>query len=136
MSWPPFDLDVSGLVWISVGSVTIRNCVPQTYSEWMAGQAGLPQRHPDPREVGTGWMLCGYLLGIVAIFAGVATMAVSPSRSIDIFGGALVIGGLGFTAWATGGTGFFKMFLGVLLIAVLVGGVIELLDVHLLATTP
>ena len=76
-----------------------------------------------------------FLLGVVAIFAGVATMAASSIRSIDIFGGALVLGGLGSTAWATGDKSFFKMFIGVLLMSTLIGGVVELLDVHLLVGT-
>ena len=76
-----------------------------------------------------------FLLGVVAIFAGVATMAASSIRSIDIFGGALVLGGLGSTAWATGDKSFFKMFIGVLLVSTLIGGVVELLDVHLLVGT-
>ena len=100
----------------------------------MAGHAGLPRRYPAPREVGMGWMTCAYLLGIVAIIAGVATMVDSSIRSIDIVEGALVIGGLGSAAWATGGMSFFKMFIGVLLMTVLVGGVVEVLDLHLLAS--
>ena len=76
-----------------------------------------------------------FLLGVVAIFAGVATMAASSIRSIDIFGGALVLGGLGSTAWATGDKSLFKMFIGVLLMTTLIGGVVELLDVDLLAST-
>jgi hypothetical protein len=101
----------------------------------MAGHAGLPQRYRAPREVGMGWMACVYLLGLVAIIAGVATMVDSSIRSIDIFGGALVLGGLASTAWATGEKSFFKMFIGVLLMSTLIGGVVELLDVHLLVGT-
>ena len=101
----------------------------------MAGHAGLPRRYPAPREVGMGWMTCAYLLGIVAIIAGVATMVDSSIRSIDIFGGALVLGGLGAAAWATGDKSFFKMFIGALLMSTLIGGVVELLDVHLLVGT-
>jgi hypothetical protein len=68
-----------------------------------------------------------YLLGVVAIFAGVATMVVSSSRLIDIFGGAVVLGGLGATAWvASGGMIVFRRFIGALLVSVLIGGVIEL----------
>ena len=63
-----------------------------------------------------------YLLGFVAIFAGVATMVVSASRPIDIFGGAVVVGGLGAAAWAAGGVSFLKMYIGALLIAALIGG--------------
>ena len=82
-----------------------------------------------------GWSLCAYLLGIVAIFAGVATMEDSSIRSIDIFGGALVLGGLGSTVWATGEKSFFRLFVGALLMTTLIGGVVELLDVDLLAST-
>jgi hypothetical protein len=66
-----------------------------------------------------------YLLGLVAIFAGLATMEFSSSRLIDIFGGAAVIGGLGATAW-TSGPGLFRAFIGVLLITVLIGGALLL----------
>jgi hypothetical protein len=66
-----------------------------------------------------------YLLGLVAIFAGLATAEFSPSRLIDILGGAAVVGGLGSAAWATGGI-LFKMFIGALLITVLIGGVLVL----------
>jgi len=100
----------------------------------MAGQAGLPQRHSARREVGIGWGLGVYLLGIVAIFAGLATMEDSSIRSIDIFGGALVIGGLGAAAWSCG-TSVFRWYVAALLVAALVGGVVELLDVDLLAST-
>ena len=34
-----------------------------------------------------------YLLGLVAMFAGFATMVFSSSRLIDIFGGAVLLGG-------------------------------------------
>jgi hypothetical protein len=107
----------------------------QTYSERMARHAGLPQRHPAQPEVGTWWMLCAFLLGVVAIFAGVAIMEDSSIRSIDILGGALVIGGLGSAAWATGSRSFFTMFIAVVLLATLFGGVVELLDVNLLTET-
>ena len=43
-----------------------------------------------------------YLLGLVAMFAGFATMVFSSSRLIDIFGGAVLLGGFGSTAWARG----------------------------------
>jgi len=66
-----------------------------------------------------------YLLGLVAIFAGLAIMEFSSSRLIDIFGGAAVVGGLGSTAWA-GGRGLFKMFIGALLITALIGGALLL----------
>jgi hypothetical protein len=101
---------------------------------WTAGHVELLQRYPAPREVAMGWMICVYLLGMAAIFAGTATMVDSSIRSIDIVEGALVIGGLGSAAWATGGMSFFKMFIGVLLMTVLVGGVVEVLDLHLLAS--
>jgi hypothetical protein len=101
----------------------------------MAGHAGLPQRYPARREVGTGWSICAYLLGLVAIFAGVATMEDSSIRSIDIFGGALVLGGLGSTAWATGDKSFFRLFIAAVLIATLIGGVVELFDVDMLVGT-
>ena len=67
-----------------------------------------------------------FLLGVVAIFAGLATMVLSSSRLIDIFGGAAVVGGLGSTAWATGDKSFFKMFIGVLLMTPLIGGALAL----------
>jgi hypothetical protein len=76
-----------------------------------------------------------FLLGVVAIFAGLATMEFSSSRLIDIFGGTLVLGGLGSAAWATADKSFFKMFIGALLMSTLIGGVVELLDVHLLVGT-
>jgi hypothetical protein len=41
-----------------------------------------------------------YLLGLVAMFAGFATMVFSSSRlMIDLFGGAVLLGGFGSTAW-------------------------------------
>jgi hypothetical protein len=67
-----------------------------------------------------------YLLGLVAIFAGLATMEFSSSRLIDWLGGAAVVGGLGSTAWATGGMSFLKAYTVVLLIAVLICGALEL----------
>jgi hypothetical protein len=76
-----------------------------------------------------------FLLGVVAIFAGLATMVDSSIRSIDIFGGALVLGGLGSTAWATGDKSLFRVLIGALLMSTLIGGVVELLDVHLLVGT-
>ena len=63
-----------------------------------------------------------YLLGVVAILAGLAVLAFSPSRLIDIFGGAALVGGMGATAWATGGMRFLRMFTAVLLTAALIGG--------------
>jgi hypothetical protein len=67
-----------------------------------------------------------YLLGLVAMFAGFATMVFSPSRLIDLFGGAVLLGGLGAAAWATGGMSRLKMFVGVLVVTALIGGAIEL----------
>jgi hypothetical protein len=67
-----------------------------------------------------------YLLGLVAIFAGFATMVFGPTRLIDTFGGAVLLSGLGSTAWATGGTSFLKKYIGVLLITALFGGVLVL----------
>ena len=46
-----------------------------------------------------------------------------------------MLGGLGSSAWATGDKGFFRVFIGVLLVSTLIGGVVELLDVHLLVGT-
>jgi hypothetical protein len=43
-----------------------------------------------------------YLLGLVATFAGLATVVFSASRLIATVGGAVLLGGLGATAWATG----------------------------------
>ena len=67
-----------------------------------------------------------YLLGLVAMFAGFATMVFSSSRLIDIFGGAVLLSGFGSTAWARGGMSRLKMFVGVMVLAALIGGVIEL----------
>jgi hypothetical protein len=67
-----------------------------------------------------------HLLGVVAIFAGFATMVFSSSRLIGLFGGAAVFGGLGSTAWATRGMSLLKKFVGVLLITALIGGVLVL----------
>ncbi|HWT47926.1 MAG TPA: hypothetical protein VN255_04860 [Mycobacterium sp.] len=75
--------------------------------------------------VGMSFKGYAYLLGLVAIFAGLAIMEFSSSRLIDIFGGAAVVGGLGSTAWA-GGRGLFKMFIGALLITALIGGALLL----------
>jgi hypothetical protein len=66
-----------------------------------------------------------YLLGLVAIFAGFATMVCSPSRLIDLVGGAVLLGGFGSAAWATGGMSRLKMFVGVMVLAALIGGAIE-----------
>jgi hypothetical protein len=67
-----------------------------------------------------------YLLGVVAIFAGLATMVFSPSRLIDIFGGIAVICGLGAAAWGGGGVSLLKKYVGALLITALVGGALVL----------
>ena len=67
-----------------------------------------------------------YLLGLVAMFAGFATMVFSSSRLIDIFGGAVLLGGFGSTAGARGGVSRLKMFVGVMVLAALIGGAIEL----------
>ena len=91
----------------------------------MAGQAGLPQRHLVP-EAGMRAKAFAYLLGIVAILAGLAVLAFVPSRSVDILGGAVLLIGLGITAWAAEGTPLLKKYTGVLLLAALIGGVIVL----------
>jgi len=67
-----------------------------------------------------------YLLGLVAMFAGFATMVFSSSRLIDIVGGAVLLGGFASTAWARGGVSRLKMFVGVMVLAALIGGAIEL----------
>jgi hypothetical protein len=67
-----------------------------------------------------------YLLGIVAMCAGFATMVFGPSGWIDLFGGAVLLGGLGAAQWATGGMSRLKMFVGVLVLTALIGGAIEL----------
>ena len=63
-----------------------------------------------------------YLLGMVAILAGLALLAFSPSQLIDIFGGAALLGGIGATAWASGGMSVLRMYIGALLITALIGG--------------
>jgi hypothetical protein len=72
----------------------------------------LPKRlhHYLARGVGMSSKAHTYLLGLVAIFAGLATMVVSSSRLIDIFGLVALIGGLGATAWASGGMSFLKNY--------------------------
>jgi hypothetical protein len=67
-----------------------------------------------------------YLLGIVAIFAGLPALAFSSSRLIDLLGGAAVIGGLGATAWASGGMSLLKKYVLALLITALIGGALVL----------
>ena len=67
-----------------------------------------------------------YLLGLVAMFAGFATMVVSSSRLIDIVGGAVLLGGFASTAWARGGMSRLKMFVGVLFLTALIGGALVL----------
>ena len=66
-----------------------------------------------------------YLLGVVAILAGLAVLAFSSSRVIDIFGGAVLVGGMGAAGWATGGMSL-RMFTGVLLATALIGGSVAL----------
>jgi hypothetical protein len=68
-----------------------------------------------------------YVLGIVAMVAGVATLAFSLSRLIDSFGAAAVVCGLGATAWASGGTSLLKKYTAALLIAALIGGALVLI---------
>jgi hypothetical protein len=78
-------------------------------------------------ERGLDFKALTYLLGLVAMFAGFATMVFGASRlMIDLFGGAVLLGGFGSTAWATGGMSRLKMFVGVLVLAALIGGAIEL----------
>jgi hypothetical protein len=90
--------------------------------------------HYAAQGVGMRSQAYAFLLGAVAIFAGLATMEFNSSRLIDIFGGAAVLDGLGSVAWASGRS-FFRMYIGVPLIAVLVGAATEILDLHLLART-
>jgi len=68
-----------------------------------------------------------YVLGIVAMVAGVAILAFSSSRLIDYFGGAAVLGGLGATAWASGGASLLKKYTAAVLIAGLIGGALVLI---------
>ena len=91
----------------------------------MAGQAGLPQRHLVP-EAGMRAKAYAYLLGIIAILAGLAGLAFSQTRVIDMLGGAVLLTGMGATAWATEGTSLLKKYIGALLLAALIGGVIVL----------
>ena len=67
-----------------------------------------------------------YLLGLVAMCAGFATMVFSPSGWIDLFGGAVLLGGFGSAQWATGGMNRLKMFVGVLFLTALIGGALVL----------
>jgi hypothetical protein len=67
-----------------------------------------------------------HLLGIVAILAGLATIVFGPSRLIDTVGGAVVLGGLGATAWATGGNSLLRNYVLALLIASLFCGALFL----------
>jgi hypothetical protein len=94
-----------------------------TYHQWMAGQAGLPQRHLAP-ETGMRAKAYAYLLGVIAILAGLAVMAFGPTRPIAIVGGALLLTGLGAAAWATEGRRALKWYTEALLLAALIGGVI------------
>ena len=66
-----------------------------------------------------------YLLGLVAMFAGFATMVFGPSR-FDLFGAAVLLSGFGSAAWAIGGMSRLKMVVGVLLVTALIGAAIEL----------
>jgi hypothetical protein len=63
-----------------------------------------------------------YLLGMVAIFAGLAALAFSSSQLIDNFGGTAVLSGLGATAWATGSRSHLRTYTGALLTTALIGG--------------
>ena len=56
-----------------------------------------------------------YLLGVVAILAGLAALAFSSNRIIDIVGGAVPVVGMGAVGWATGGRSRLKWFTGALL---------------------
>src|SRR5262249_29376871 len=62
-----------------------------------------PLPHYPAQGVGMRSKAYAYWLGIVAILAGVATMAFSSVRLIDIIGRAAVLGGLGAAAWASWG---------------------------------
>ena len=66
-----------------------------------------------------------YLLGLVAMFAGFATMVFGPSR-FDLFGASVLLSGFGSAAWAIGGMSRLKMVVGVLLVTALIGAAIEL----------
>ena len=66
-----------------------------------------------------------YLLELVAMFAGFATMVFGPSR-FDLFGAAVLLSGFGSAAWAIGGMSRLKMVVGVLLVTALIGAAIEL----------
>jgi hypothetical protein len=80
-------------------------------------------RSVEPAQgVGMSSKAYAYLLGFVAIIAGVATMVLSSSRLIDIVGGAAVLGGLGAAAWAAGGVNFLRNYIAALLISALISG--------------
>jgi hypothetical protein len=70
-----------------------------------------------------------YLLGVVAIFAGLAVAAFGSSRLIDLFGGAVMLSGLGVTGWVAWGRRFLRRYIGVLLAKVLICAVIFLVRV-------
>jgi hypothetical protein len=66
-----------------------------------------------------------YLVGVVAILAGLAVLAFSSSRVICIFGGAVLVGGMGAAGWASGGMSL-RMFAGVLVATALIYGSLAL----------
>jgi hypothetical protein len=68
-----------------------------------------------------------YLLGVVAILAGLAALAFSSIRIIDILGGAVLVVGMGAVGWATGGRRRLRWFTGVLLATALFCAVLALL---------
>jgi hypothetical protein len=62
---------------------------------------------------------------MVAILAGLAALAFSSSRLIDIFGGATLAAGIGAAGWATEGMRP-RMYTAVLLTTALIGGSLAL----------
>jgi hypothetical protein len=86
----------------------------------------LLQRYSS-QGVGMSSKAYAYLLGIVAMCTGVATMVFGPSELIDTVGLAVVLGGLGAAAWAGGGNSLLRNYVLALLITALFSGVIELL---------
>ena len=68
-----------------------------------------------------------YLLGVVAILVGLATLAFSSNRVIDIVGGVVLLGGMGAVGWATGGRRRLRWFTGALLATALFCAVLALL---------
>src|SRR5262245_37118499 len=91
----------------------------------MAGQAGLPHRHLAP-ETGMRAKAYAYVLGVIAVLAGLAVMAFGPTRLIAIFEGAVLLTGLGAAARATEGRRVLRWYTEALLLAALIGGVIVL----------